>query len=235
MLRRCGQRGSSSTRSTPTPWPGSGTELSSPSCSTAFARVSAVLGMRRQDYFGQGSRGWLRLHEKGGRRHDVPAHHRAAAALDEYLEAAELEEPRAVLFQSVDPAASSCPSTCRASASSRPAACCSSSFKPSRTTSNFSFGRVSSSSACCASSTRCSTCRIRLRAVSFHGAKPNPYAKYLSPGNLLIYGCVVSHVIAHSAELGPTPQRPPKGRCTVARRAVSSTAGTPKTCRPADA
>ena len=23
------------------------------------------------------SRGWLRLHEKGGRRHDVPAHHRA--------------------------------------------------------------------------------------------------------------------------------------------------------------
>ena len=32
----------------------------------SFARVSAVLGMRRQDYFGQGSRGWLRLHEKGG-------------------------------------------------------------------------------------------------------------------------------------------------------------------------
>ena len=38
----------------------------------SFARVSAVLGMRRQDYFGQGSRGWLRLHEKGGKRHDVP-------------------------------------------------------------------------------------------------------------------------------------------------------------------
>ena len=44
----------------------------------SFARVSAVLGMRRQDYFAQGSRGWLRLHEKGWRRHDVPAHHRAA-------------------------------------------------------------------------------------------------------------------------------------------------------------
>ena len=41
----------------------------------SFARVSAVLGMRRQDYFGQGSRGWLRLHEKGGKRHDVAAHH----------------------------------------------------------------------------------------------------------------------------------------------------------------
>ena len=69
----------------------------------SFARVSAVLGMRRQDYFGQGSRGWLRLHEKGGKRHDVPAHHRAAAALDEYVEPAEIEEPKAVLFQSVDP------------------------------------------------------------------------------------------------------------------------------------
>ena len=59
--------------------------------------------MRRQDYFGQGSRGWFRLHEKGGRRHDVPAHHRAAA-LDEYVEAAGLEEPKVALFQSVDPA-----------------------------------------------------------------------------------------------------------------------------------
>ena len=52
----------------------------------SFARVSAVLGMRRQDYFGQGSRRWLRLHEKGGKRHYAPAHHRAAAALDNYVE-----------------------------------------------------------------------------------------------------------------------------------------------------
>ena len=71
----------------------------------SFARVSAVLGMRRQDYFGQGSRGWLRLHEKGGKRHDVPAHHRAAAALDAYVEAGGLEEPKVALFQTVDPPA----------------------------------------------------------------------------------------------------------------------------------
>ena len=32
----------------------------------SLARVSAVLGMRRQDYFGQGIRGWLTFHEKGG-------------------------------------------------------------------------------------------------------------------------------------------------------------------------
>ena len=68
----------------------------------SFARVSAVLGMRRQDYFGQGSRGWLRLHEKGGKRHDVPAHHRVAATLDAYVEAGGLEEPKVALFQTVD-------------------------------------------------------------------------------------------------------------------------------------
>ena len=45
-----------------------------------------------------------RLHEKGGKRHDVPAHHRAAAALDAYVEAAGLEEPKAALFQTMDPA-----------------------------------------------------------------------------------------------------------------------------------
>ena len=69
----------------------------------SFARVSAVVAMRRQDYFRQGSRGWLRLHEKGGKRHDVPAHHRAAEALDDYLEAAGLDEAKAPLLQSVDP------------------------------------------------------------------------------------------------------------------------------------
>ena len=70
----------------------------------SFARVSAVIAMRKQDYFRQESRGWLRLHEKGGKRHDVPAHHRAAEALDDYLEAADLEAAKAALFQSVDPA-----------------------------------------------------------------------------------------------------------------------------------
>ena len=70
----------------------------------SVARVSAVIGMRRQDYFRQERQGWLRLHEKGGTRHDVPAHHRAAAALDDYLEAAGRDAATAALFQSVDPA-----------------------------------------------------------------------------------------------------------------------------------
>ena len=70
----------------------------------SFARVSAVSAMRRQDYFRQERRGWLRLHEKGGTRHDVPAHHQAAEALDDYLARAGRDEPTAALFQSVDPA-----------------------------------------------------------------------------------------------------------------------------------
>ena len=69
----------------------------------SFARVSAVIGMRRQDYFRQERRGWLRLHETGGTRHDVPAHHRAAEALDDYLARAGLDAATAAVFQSVDP------------------------------------------------------------------------------------------------------------------------------------
>ena len=48
------------------------------------------------------ARGWLRLHEKGGKRHDVPAHHRAEEAVEAYVAAGGLEDARAPLFQSVD-------------------------------------------------------------------------------------------------------------------------------------
>ena len=60
--------------------------------------------MRRQDYFRQGLRGWLRLHEKSGRRHDVPAHHRAEQAVAAYVNVSGIEDPKAPLFQSADPA-----------------------------------------------------------------------------------------------------------------------------------
>ena len=65
----------------------------------SFARVSAAVGMRRQDYFRQGTRGWLRPHEKGGKRHDVPGHHRAEEAVEAHLAAVGLEDPKAPLFQ----------------------------------------------------------------------------------------------------------------------------------------
>jgi site-specific recombinase XerD len=50
-----------------------------------FARVGAVLQMNVGDYFSQGRRGWVRLHEKGGREHEAPCHHKLEAYLDEYI------------------------------------------------------------------------------------------------------------------------------------------------------
>jgi len=35
----------------------------------SFARVSGAVGMRVEDYFAQGERWWVRLDEKGGKRH----------------------------------------------------------------------------------------------------------------------------------------------------------------------
>jgi integrase/recombinase XerD len=68
-----------------------------------FARVSAVVTMRVVDYYENGKRGWIRLHEKGGKRHEVPAHHNAEAYLDAYLEAAGVrDEKKSPLFRSVD-------------------------------------------------------------------------------------------------------------------------------------
>ena len=54
----------------------------------SFARVSAVVSMRVEDYYQQGKRWWLRLQEKGGKHHAVPVHHKAEAYLDAYLDAA---------------------------------------------------------------------------------------------------------------------------------------------------
>ena len=69
----------------------------------SFARISAALGMNVQDYYPQGRRMWFRLHEKGGKRHEVPAHHNAEAYLDAYLEAAGIAADRnAPLFRTLD-------------------------------------------------------------------------------------------------------------------------------------
>jgi integrase/recombinase XerD len=39
----------------------------------SFARINAVLEMKVRDYFVQGRRGWVRLHEKGGKEQRFPA------------------------------------------------------------------------------------------------------------------------------------------------------------------
>lgn len=67
----------------------------------SFARVSAVVGMRVEDYYQNGKRWWLRLHEKGGKFHEVPAHHNAEAYLDAYIEAAGIaRDEKSPLFRS---------------------------------------------------------------------------------------------------------------------------------------
>src|SRR5437762_11998859 len=69
----------------------------------SFARVSAALGMKVEDYYTEGRRGWFRLHEKGGKRHEVPAHHNAEHYLDAYIEAAGIAcDKKSPLFRSID-------------------------------------------------------------------------------------------------------------------------------------
>src|ERR1700687_2057509 len=66
-----------------------------------FARVNAVLEMKVSDYFVQGRRGWVRLHEKGGKEHEVPCHHNLEQYLDEYIAAAGIAgDPDGPLFRS---------------------------------------------------------------------------------------------------------------------------------------
>jgi site-specific recombinase XerD len=67
----------------------------------ALARIGAVVAMRVEDYYPEGKRWWVRLHEKGGKRHEMPAHHKLEAYIDEYLDAAGLRgEVKSPLFRS---------------------------------------------------------------------------------------------------------------------------------------
>lgn len=68
-----------------------------------FSRVSAAVHMKVEDYYQNGKRGWFRLHEKGGKRHEVPAHHNAEAYMDEYIVAASIaHDKKGLLFRTVD-------------------------------------------------------------------------------------------------------------------------------------
>lgn len=67
-----------------------------------FARVSAVVNMRVEDYYQLGKRSWIRLHEKGGKFHEVPAHHKAEEFLDAYLGRTGIDsDPASPLFRTV--------------------------------------------------------------------------------------------------------------------------------------
>lgn len=64
-----------------------------------FARVGAATQMKVEDYYIQKRRGWVRLHEKGGKVNELPCHHNLEQFLDEWLNASGLaSEPAAPLF-----------------------------------------------------------------------------------------------------------------------------------------
>jgi integrase len=68
----------------------------------SFARIGAALAMRVEDVYTQHRRLWVRLREKGGKRHEMPCHHALEMYLHAYLDgtgiAADLKGP---LFRTV--------------------------------------------------------------------------------------------------------------------------------------
>ena len=68
----------------------------------SFARVGAARAMKREDVFVQGRRLWVRLHEKGGKWHEMPCHHSLEDYLVSYIEVCWLDEGRGPLFRTID-------------------------------------------------------------------------------------------------------------------------------------
>lgn len=60
----------------------------------SFARVGAALAMRVEDVFVQNRRLWVRLHEKGGKRHEMPCHHNLEDYLTAYIDGCDLRDDR---------------------------------------------------------------------------------------------------------------------------------------------
>jgi integrase len=68
-----------------------------------FARVGAALKMEVQDVYIQGKRTWVRLHEKGGKRHEMPCHHSLEQYLQDYLEGGGFSgDKRETLFRTAE-------------------------------------------------------------------------------------------------------------------------------------
>ena len=58
----------------------------------SFARIGAALGMTVEDVYTQNRRLWVRLREKGGKRHAMPCHHNLEEYLVAYLDGAGLRD-----------------------------------------------------------------------------------------------------------------------------------------------
>jgi len=86
----------------------------------SFARIGAALGMTIEDVFTQNRRLWVRLREKGGKRHAMPCHHNLEEYLIAYLAAqscAAIQTGRCSARSDAAPASSRAPCSRRANAS----------------------------------------------------------------------------------------------------------------------
>ena len=68
----------------------------------SFARIGAALAMKVEDAYVQNRRLWVRLHEKGGKRHEMPCHHNLEAYLHDYVDGCGLAgDPKGPLFRTI--------------------------------------------------------------------------------------------------------------------------------------
>ena len=68
----------------------------------SFARIGAALAMRVEDAFVQRRRLWLRLHEKGGKLHEMPCHHILEDYLHLYIDGTGIAaDPKGALFRTI--------------------------------------------------------------------------------------------------------------------------------------
>ena len=68
----------------------------------SFARIGAALAMQVEDIYIQNRRHWLRLREKGGKRHEMPCHHTLEEYLHTYLVGTGIEQDaKGPLFRTI--------------------------------------------------------------------------------------------------------------------------------------
>ena len=68
----------------------------------SFARIGAGLGMTVADVFVQNRRLWVRLREKGGKRHEMPCHHTLEEYLHAYIDGVGIGgDPKGPLFRTI--------------------------------------------------------------------------------------------------------------------------------------
>lgn len=68
----------------------------------SFARVGAATSMKVEDAYVQNRHLWIRLHEKGGKLHDMPCHHNLEAYLHAYIEQTGIAaDPQGPLFRTI--------------------------------------------------------------------------------------------------------------------------------------